>query len=133
MFFDQKKVKSAADRATLRVFSRFGAYVRRRSRQSIRRRKRAARRGQPPSSHIGLLKQFIFFVYERTKRSVIVGPARLGGKVGNAPEALEYGGRSQMISHGERRSVFIEPHPFMRPAFEAEKPKLRGMWANSIK
>lgn len=133
MFFDQKTVKNAADRATLRVLSRFGAYVRRRSRQSIRRRKRAAAAGQPPSSHTGLLKRFIFFVYDRTKRSVIVGPARLGGKVGQAPEALEYGGQSQTISRGERRSVFVQPHPFMQPAFEAEKPKLPDMWRDSIK
>jgi hypothetical protein len=132
MFFNQKLVKNAADRATLRVLSRFGAYVRRTARRSIRKRKRAARSGQPPSSHTGLLKRFIFFVYDRTKRSVIVGPARLGGKVGAAPEALEYGGRSQTISRGERRSVFVQPHPFMQPAFEAEKPKLPDMWRDSI-
>ena len=133
MFFDRKKVERSADRATLRVLSRFGAYVRKTARESIRKRRRVSSDGEPPSSHVGLLKQFIFFVYDRTKRSVIIGPARLGGKVGNAPEALEYGGQSQAIRRGKRQSMFITSRPYMNPAFDAEKPKLAGMWRDSIK
>lgn len=133
MFMDRKAVQSAADRATLRVFSRFGAYVRTRSRQSIRKRKRSSRAGEPPSSHTGILKRFIFFVYDRQKRSVIIGPARLAGKIGSSPEALEYGGKSQAVRLGKRRSIFIDERPYMHPAFEAEKPKLPSMWRDSIK
>jgi len=133
MFFD-RAVKDATDRATQRVLSRFGAYVRRRARQSIRRRKKSAPPGQPPSSHIGLLKRFIFFIYDRMRRSVIVGPAKLAGHVGDAPAALEQGGRSEVLRRrGKVDSVFIEAHPYMQPAFETEQPKLRGMWADSVK
>jgi len=137
MFFDRKAVLSATDRATRWVLSRFGAFVRTRSRSSIRKRKRSAAAGKPPSSHVGLLKRFIFFIYDAAKKSVIIGPVRLNQAVGNAPEALEHGGRSQVVSRrrGRRvvRNVTISEHPFMRPAFDAEKPKLPGMWANSVK
>ena len=133
MFFDRKTVERSADRATTRVLSRFGAYVRQAARQSIRTRKRASSPGEPPSSHTGLLKRFIFFVYDRAKRSVIIGPTRLAGKVLQAPEALEYGGRSKATVRGKTYSTFIESRPFMHPAFEQEKPKLPGMWQGSIK
>lgn len=133
MFFDRKKVERSVDRATVRVLSRFGAYVRKTGRESIRKRRRSSSPGQPPSSHTGLLKRFIFFVYDRAKRSVIIGPARLAGKVGQAPEALEYGGRSKATTRSKTYSTYIESRPFMRPAFEQEKPKLPGMWQDSIK
>ena len=133
MFFDRKKVERSADRATLRVLSRFGAYVRKTARESIRKRKRASSPGEPPSSHTGLLKRFIFFVFDRAKRSVIIGPTRLAAKVGQAPEALEYGGRSKAAVRGKTYSTFIESRPFMHPAFEQEQPKLPGMWQDSVK
>jgi len=50
MFFDSKKVVSATDRATRRVLSRFGAFVRRTAKQSIRKRKKVSQPGSPPSS-----------------------------------------------------------------------------------
>jgi len=58
MFFTSKAVLSATDRATRRVVSRFGAYVRRAAKSSIRKRKRISCPGKPPSSHTGLLKRF---------------------------------------------------------------------------
>jgi hypothetical protein len=169
MFFDRKKVQRSADRATVRVLSRFGAYVRQTARRSIRpapkkklkdmtheeraqykrayaidKRKgkplpkrpmveRGSPAGQPPYSRTGLLREFIFFVYDRMRRSVIIGPARFARKTGNAPEALEYGGRSKATTRGKTYSIFIESRPFMHPAFEQEKPKLPGMWQDSIK
>jgi hypothetical protein len=135
MFFDTKKVKSATDRATRKVLSRFGAFVRKTARWSIRRRKKSSKPGHPPSAHSDLLKK-IFFVYDSSRRSVIIGPIRLN-KPGNAPEALEYGGASRVTSgrRGRRKSrtVRIAARPFMQPAFMKEKPKLQGMWANSIR
>lgn len=133
MFFDQAKVKRAAGRAQARVFARFGAYVRRRARQSIRKRRRISKPGEPPSSHTGALKRFIYFVYDRAQQSVIVGPVLLPGKPGDAPEALEYGGRSATIEDGKRASMIIQPRPFMEPAFEEEQPKLPGMWRDAIR
>ena len=40
LFFDSKKVRRSVDRATRRVLSRFGSFVRRTARSSIRKRKK---------------------------------------------------------------------------------------------
>jgi hypothetical protein len=191
LFFDSKKVRRAVDRTTRRVLSRFGAFVRRAARSSIRKRKRVSEPGNPPSSHTGLLRRFIWFAYEPDKRSVIIGPARLtGDAMGEAPEALEYGGKiekqarrisasdfldwgygpirvggpggrltptetgKQLVTRapittrrqarrasrihnslgiGGYAKTQISPRPYMRPAFAKERPKLPGMWKNSIR
>ncbi len=130
LFFDKKAVTSRTDRATRKVLSRFGAFVRQTARSSIRKRKAPAPPGSPPSSHTGLLKKFIFFGYEPQKRSVVIGPVRLSQKGrGEAPSLLEHGGTGQV---GDRR-VRYEPRPFMGPAFEKEQLKLPAMWRDSVK
>jgi len=144
MFFDRKAVTGAVGRATRKVFSRFGAFVRTAARSSIRKRKRTSAPGEPPSSHTGLLKRFIFFGYDRQRRSVVIGPQRLNQKTGDlpagqagAPEALEHGGITTFVEglRGRRRKrrVKIKARPFMGPAFDKEKPKLPAMWANSVR
>ena len=137
LFFDTKAVRSKLDAATRRVLSKFGAFVRRGARSSIRKRKRTSAPGEPPSSHTGLLRRFIFFGYDPTKRSVVIGPARLNQKIGDAPAALEYGGTSTVIEdlRGKRkkRRVRMAARPYMGPAFETEKPKLPAMWRDSVR
>jgi len=137
MFFDRPKVQRKTDSATRRVLSKFGAFVRRAAKSSIRTRQRASAPGEPPSSHTGLLKKFIFFGYDRRRQSVVIGPQRLNQKVGDAPEALEHGGVSTVVegSRGKRkkRRVKMVARPFMGPAFEREKPKLPAMWRESVK
>lgn len=137
LFFDKKAVLRKVDRATRRVLSKFGAFVRRAARSSIRKRKRVSAPGAPPSSHSGLLKKFIFFGYEPKKRSVVIGPARLNQKIGDAPEALEYGGTSTVVEglRGRRRKrrVRIKARPYMGPAFKKEQPKLPAMWRGSVR
>lgn len=97
LFFDSRAVTSRVDPAKRRVLSRFGAFVRTRSKSSIRKRKAASRPGAPPSSHTGLLKKFIFFSYEPQKESVVIGPEKLSGRAGrDVPEILEDGGRTVM-------------------------------------
>jgi len=136
MFFDRGAVTSATDRATRRVLSRIGAYVRTTAKHSIRKRKRISDPGEPPSSHTGLLRRFIFFGYDRGRRSVVIGPMRLNQKVGDAPAALEYGGTSTVVEglrrRRRKRRIRIAARPYMGPAFEQEKPKLPAMWRGSI-
>lgn len=138
MFFDTRRVTKAVDRATRKVLSRFGSFVRTAARDSIRTRKRVSQPGQPPSSHTGLLRRFIFFGYEPRRKSVVIGPMRLNAKTGDAPAALEHGGRSRVTSGGRRRkrivrTVTITQRPYMRPALAREQPKLPGMWKDSVK
>jgi len=134
LFFDSKKIRRSVDRTTRRVLSKFGAFVRRTARSSIRKRKKASPPGSPPSSHIGLLKKFIWFGYEPAKRSVVIGPARLSqaGR-GEAPSLLEYGGTTKVERRGKRKRAKVRPRPFMGPAFEKEQPKLPAMWRGSVR
>jgi hypothetical protein len=138
MFFDRKAVTSRVDRATRRVLSKFGAFVRTTARHSIRPRKKISPPGQPPSSHTGLLKKFIFFGYDPRKDSVVIGPVRLsqrgrGDPRNSAPQLLEYGGTTTLKRDGKRRRARFRARPFMGPAFEKEQLKLPAMWKGSIK
>lgn len=129
LFFDHPKVLSAVDKATRSVLSRFGAFVRRTAKGSIRKRKASSAPGNPPSSHTGLLKRFIFFSYDPGQRSVVIGPMRLNQKNTDAPHTLEYGGSTAV----KNKTVRIAPRPFMGPAFEKEKQTLPHLWKHSVK
>jgi len=134
LFFDKKAVRDKVDAGTRRVLSKFGAFVRRTARGSIRKRKKPSPPGTPPSSHVGLLKKFIFFGYEPAKRSVVIGPVRLSQKGrGEAPHLLEYGGTGTVQRKGKRRRSRIRARPFMAPAAEKEHPKLPAMWRDSVR
>jgi len=137
MFFDRKKVLRAADRANRRNLSKAGAFIRTTAKHSIRKRKAAAPPGSPPSLHTGLLRRFIFFGYERSRQTVVVGPMRLNQKAGTAPAALEHGGTSVVVEGTRRRRrkrrVRIRGRPFMGPAMTKEAPKFPKLWANSVR
>ena len=134
LFFDKKAVRDKVDAGTRRVLSKFGAFVRRTARSSIRKRKKPSSPGSPPSSHIGLLKKFIFFGYEPAKRSVVIGPVRLSQKGrGEAPHLLEYGGATKVERRGKSKRAKVRPRPFMGPAFEKEQPQLPAMWRDSVR
>ena len=134
LFFDSPKVIRSVDKSTRRVLSRFGAFVRRTAKQSIRKRKKPSQPGSPPSSHTGLLKRFIFFGYDRQTDSVVIGPTRLTqNNRGEAPSILEYGGRTTVQGNKKKTRVRISARPFMGPAFEKEKPNLPSLWKNAIK
>ncbi len=133
-FFDRQAVTRKVAPATRKVFSKFGAFVRRTAKGSIRKRRRPAPPGSPPSSHTGLLKQFIFFGYEPERRSVVIGPARLNQRGrGEAPSLLEHGGRTTLARRGKRQRATYKARPFMGPAFEKEQPGLPAMWRDSIR
>lgn len=134
LFFDTKGVRRKVDSATRRVLSRFGAFVRRTAKSSIRKRRKQSAPGSPPSSHTGLLRRFIFFGYEPQRRSVVIGAARLEGKGrGRAPSILEYGGTTTITRRGKRTRALYRARPFMGPAFRKEKPKLSAMWRDSVR
>ena len=133
-FFDRQAVISRVEPATRRVFSKFGAFVRRTAKGSIRNRQRPAPPGSPPSSHTGLLKKFIFFGYDADARSVVIGPARLDRRGrGDAPSLLEHGGSTTLKRRGKRFQVAYRARPYMGPAFEKEQPKLPAMWRDSVR
>jgi len=157
LFFTSKAVTSRVDAATRRVLSKFGAFVRRTAKGSIRKRKKASEPGQPPSSHTGLLKKFIWFGYEPNEHSVVIGPAKLTSKNSDAPEKLEHGGFLRLLqdtvlrvggsgrdakgrfTQGRRKKILkgtkisIAARPYMGPAMDKEKPTLPSLWSGSLK
>ena len=134
LFFDREAVTSKVAPATRKVLSKFGAFVRRSAKGSIRNRRKASPPGSPPSSHTGLLKKFIFFGYDADRRSVVIGPTRLNQKGrGEAPPLLEYGGKATLVRRGKKKRVTYQARPYMGPAFEKEKPQLPAMWRGSVR
>lgn len=132
LFFDRAGVLAKVDAATRRVLSKFGAFVRRTAKSSIRSRKKPSPPGSPPSSHTGLLKRLIFFGYDPARRSVVIGPAPLRSTV-EAPPLLEYGGAARRKGRGGKMVTARYPaRPFMGPAFEKERKSLPPLWRDSI-
>lgn len=134
LFFDRARVVGAVDKKTAAAFSKFGAFVRRRSKSSIRQAPKKDRTalkrglvkddgrwisapGQPPVSHVGALRDAIYFAYDPAARSVVIGPVAYRGS-GRGAKALEESGPSERWG----KPVFIRARPFMKPAFLAELP-----------
>lgn len=139
MFFDSNEVVAKTDKATRSVLSKIGAFIRRDAKSSIRsggKKHKSSLAGQPPRSQTGLLKKFIFFGFDTSSQSVVVGPAKLNGVKGkDAPHTLEYGGSTEVSSFytKSKNRVKIAARPYMTPALNKNLSKLPAMWANSIK
>lgn len=124
LFFDRKSVLDATDKATRAALSRFGAFVRTRSRTSIRTKKGISPPGSPPFSHRGTLKKGILFAYDPGRKSVVIGPTQMG-RSGDGARVLEEGGtvRLPLGPGGKAVACAFRPRPYMQPAFQAELPR----------
>lgn len=101
-FFDAEKVIRAIGKARAKVLSKAGAFVRTAARSSIKKSKKTSEPGSPPRGHGQQdLKRKIFFAYDSSRDSVVVGPEKLNivffngsGKPasGTVPQVLEEGG-----------------------------------------
>ncbi len=155
-FFDRAEVRDAVDRGTRRALSKFGAFVRRRARTSIRKKKGISEPGKPPNSHLGLLRKGILFAFDPSAKSVVIGPVPMS-KPNGVPELLEKGGtvpgngreiwvtntpgrnaQGQFVSKGKTRVVLdgnlvYRPRPYMGPAYQAELPKAPQMFKDAIR
>lgn len=152
-FFDRSKVIKALDRANLRVLNQFGRLVRKQAQGSLKYSDRRSPPGSPPAAHrsrsitktsrstgktrkrsVSFLREYLFYSYDDAAKSVVIGPSKLNSTVDSgALPALEYGGSSTVRSRGKGRRVRIRPRPFMRPALDAEMPKLAPLWRNSVR
>ncbi len=128
IFFNAPAVQQAVDRAKRRVLIQQGAYLRKVAQHLIHRRRGASRPGNPPHSHAGLLRDQIFYGYDRAAESVIVGPRVFKPSV-DVPGVLEFGG----VLAGPRRFAHYPARPFMGPALERSEPKLAAFWHDSVK
>lgn len=106
VFQDDRIIEKFAN-ASRRVLNKFGAFVRRRAKSSIRARKRASTPGAAPSKHTGLLRDLIVFNVDRSPNNVVIGPLQtnkvshigpnLTPVTGTVPEVLEDGGELWIV------------------------------------
>lgn len=109
---------------------------------------KTSRPGQPPFARTRKLKDKIFYIAERNKRSVVIGPQVWSGN--DDAGALEHGGeinkpakqwvkfydggqaKIRLVAKGGRR-VRLKPRPYMGPAYDHAVDKLiPGIWKNSL-
>lgn len=133
-FFDRDGVKAKVKDGTKSVLSKAGAFVRTRAKRSIRPAPKKSKikpvPGQPPRSHVGLLKDLIFFGYDANTESVVIGPQKLNGRATSGAEALEFGGPG-VTSKGTK--AIYRKFPFMAPALDAERDNFPNLFANSVR
>lgn len=133
-FFDRQKVIDAMTAENRKRLSKAGAYIRKRARTDIlRRRKQPSRPGQPPSVHsrdsFATLKNILFYANQDWE-SVIIGPRAIPSlrlKRSNrttVPELMEKGGWSVNERRIRGRTVSnvgrYQARPFMGPALDKE-------------
>lgn len=122
-FFDSPAVIKRLTEAERRAMSRIGAFIRRRSRTSLRRRKSVSAPGSTPSVHsrsnVATLKN-ILFAYEASKHRVIVGPVKLNqvnstdnGRL-TVPEIHEFGATVRIHEMRFRGNGSRDPSPWFR-------------------
>lgn len=136
LFFDRPAVIAMLNRRERSMLSRFGAFVRRRAKSSIKfsSKNETSQPGRAPKGHTHKLRDKIYFAADPRRRSVVTGPVTFGGRTGEELQALEEGGFVNLKESikGEavrRRRVFIRARPFMLPAFKAELPKATSLMA----
>ena len=160
-FFDRQAVAGRMSKANRRALSKAGAFIRRRARSSLRRRKKPSAPGQPPSVHtsdrVATLKN-ILFAYEPEHESLVVGPVKLnqttflGPILGSTtvPQVHEFGTAIKVreVKVGKQwrtgakrvkpkqpvrvRSAQYPARPFMGPALEAEQDRIPDAWSGSL-
>jgi hypothetical protein len=132
MFFDRKKVMDAMDRQSHAALSKSGAFIKRRAQTSMRKRKRSARVGEPPSVHVGLLRKQLFNYWDARTKSMVIGPIKITAKGTDVPRKLETGGETTTVKKGQRVRVHVGKHPYMGPALQKELPIIPSRWSGSL-
>ena len=131
-FFDRATVIEKVRDGTKSTLAKAGAFVRTRARSLLRRRKRSAQPGQPPSDHGGYLKRWIFFAYEAATQSVVIGPRLFRSSRPTVPQLLEGGGEIARHRSSGKPATYSK-FPFMEPALEAERPKFPELFSDVVK
>lgn len=136
-FFDVKAVTDKVPPAIRSALGKFGAYTRRRDKNSLKYRDGTAAPGQPPNVHRGKgftrkkkskgvetvqaaspLRELTLFAFDPLNKSVIIGPASFDSKQ-EGPGVLP--------------AIIEQHHPHTLPAFDAEKGNAAGEFKNLIR
>lgn len=149
-FFDRKAVVDRIEKKTRKYLALVGYKIRREARKSMRKVRPGGRPsppGKPPRSRVGYLRDFLYFSYDPTRKTVVVGPALLPGGEKNPtiPELHEFGGAVTRVVYEEagwrtvggrpqkkfqqvRRRLRYPARPYMQPAFKKIQPDMPRLW-----
>lgn len=140
LFFDRKRVIDAfgaKGQAAMKKLSRIGAFVRQTARTSMRpggKKGKTSPPGTPPRTHVGTLKKLLYFAYDQSAHSVVIGPQLF--KKGGVPGLLEFGGSvRRKVGKGRFKTLRYRGNPYMAPALQKEiaKGTMPKVWAASVK
>ena len=145
---DVSKIQHGVDKEKRRATIKGLAFVRKRARSSLRRRKKASEPGSPPSVHAkGRGLKTILFEYDNRTGGGRVGPVKLDGtnrlviNEKTAASTQEFGGKVRLRQRQRKgrkrqppRTVRYKPRPFMGPALEkeVEEGNIASPWANVV-
>jgi hypothetical protein len=160
-FFDREAVIKSAGKGLVRWANKSGGLVRKIARQSMRRRQKSSPAGTPPSAHVGLIRDRLFYVWEPQRKTIVVGPALLNRPDRDALQVLEHGGdamrkffvenvesakrtksgqvrtknetRIRFSRKAPARRVHYDGNPFMGPALDKALPALTPALKDSIR
>jgi hypothetical protein len=121
LFFDRTIVTDAMDKKTLASLSRIGAFVQTRAKRKMRpggKGNKTARPGEAPRTHAGDLRKRLYFAWDPSSRSVVVGPEKY--RSGRVPRLMEEGGQQTIIDRGRTVRAMYSPHPYMGPSLQEE-------------
>lgn len=150
-FLDRAAVAAKLDPEVRKALSKFGAFVRQRSRTSLKYGTGVSAPGATPTVHraqtkaktskktgkvtvqqVSPLRELIFFAFDPATESVVIGPT-VGGSASGAPEALEHGGTSTYVRDGKTLVAHYAPRPFVRPAFDQEVEHAADLFKDLIR
>ena len=125
-FIDRPGVFEAVDAKFVKVFGRTGGFGRQVMRRGMRKKKTASPAGGYPSSRSGLLKDSIYFNYDKSTKTLVIGPLRfdrqpdwLPAGIDTVPQLINEGG-TYTRSKGSFHQVFNYP---ARPFVNLTRPK----------
>lgn len=154
-FFDKENVTRALDRGAARALGRFGVYVQREDKKSLKYAKVKSLPGRPPTVHrspsftrkkknrkggtrrqmVSPLRELTFYGYDPSQRSVVIGPevfrrSKVGG--GKVPRVIEEGGTGPVKSGGRITVGRYSPRPHTGPAFRRKLPMLPALFKDVV-
>ena len=121
--FDSRRLLGAVNKANYSSLRRVGAYVRKSAQNAVFKSKRASKEGTPPHTRRGLLRRSILFGVDKSRMSVVIGPAKKF--IGVSMTAHEFGGMYRRRRYPKR--------PLMGPTLQKTAPELPKLWADAVK
>ena len=135
-FRETRALLERLDRATRKALVNQGMFIRGVAKQSMSTSSpHPSPPGKPPRVVTGLLRNFLFWAYDPTAASVVVGPAAFRANA-TVPCILEEGGDEmahvKVGTKWQNKVVHIAARPYMAPALVISQQRLPEYWANNL-